>query len=82
MQGSVSRLSAQIDKVFERWDRPGSPGCTVGVSRNGKVVHAQGYGMANLEYGIRLDRGAAADARSGHAAVVFRPARRRHAVSG
>ncbi|MBE3123507.1 MAG: beta-lactamase family protein [Planctomycetes bacterium] len=47
-------LPSQIDKVFERWDRPGSPGCAVGVDQHGKVVYTQGYGMANLEYGIRI----------------------------
>ena len=45
---------ARIDAVFERWDRPRSPGCAVGVSQNGRVVYTQAYGMANLEYGVRL----------------------------
>lgn len=44
----------RIDKVFERWDRPGTPGCAVGVSQKGQVVYTQGYGMANLEYGVRI----------------------------
>lgn len=43
----------RIDKIFERWDRPGTPGCAVGVAQRGQVVYAQGYGMANLEYGVR-----------------------------
>jgi CubicO group peptidase (beta-lactamase class C family) len=43
-----------IDKVFERWDRSNAPGCAVGVSQAGQVVHVKGYGMANLEYGIRI----------------------------
>jgi len=46
-------VSARIDKIFERWDRPGSPGCAVGVAQQGRVVYVQGYGMANLEYGVR-----------------------------
>ncbi len=45
---------AAIDRIFERWDRTGSPGCAVGVARGGQVVHSKGYGMANLEYGIRI----------------------------
>ena len=54
-QGSPAGQSipAQIDKVFERWDRPGSPGCAVGVGQHGKVIYTQAYGMANLEYGVR-----------------------------
>jgi len=45
--------TAAIDKIFERWDRSASPGCAAGVSLGGQVVHSKGYGMANLEYGIR-----------------------------
>ena len=46
--------TAAIDKIFERWDRSASPGCAAGVSQGGQVVHAKGYGIANLEYGIRI----------------------------
>jgi CubicO group peptidase (beta-lactamase class C family) len=46
--------AAAIDKIFERWDRTSSAGCAVGVSAGGQVVHSKGYGMANLEYGIRI----------------------------
>jgi CubicO group peptidase (beta-lactamase class C family) len=44
----------RIDKVFEQWDRPATPGCAVGVAQQGRVVYTQGYGMANLEYGVRI----------------------------
>ena len=53
-QGSPADAAAAIDKIFERWDRTSSAGCAVGVSAGGQVVHAKGYGMANLEYGIRI----------------------------
>lgn len=46
--------AAAIDKLFDRWDRTSSAGCAVGVSAGGQVVHTKGYGMANLEYGIRI----------------------------
>jgi CubicO group peptidase (beta-lactamase class C family) len=52
--GSAVSVSAAIDKIFERWDRTGSPGCAVGVSDQGQVLYTKGYGMANLEYGIRI----------------------------
>lgn len=45
----------RIDALFARYDST-SPGCLVGVERNGQVVHARGHGMANLEYGIPLTR--------------------------
>jgi CubicO group peptidase (beta-lactamase class C family) len=53
-QAGPANAGAAIDRIFERWDRTGSPGCAVGVSLGGEVVHAKGYGMANLEYGIRI----------------------------
>ncbi len=51
---ATSQIPAAIDKIFERWDRPESAGCAVGVARSGEVVYTHGYGMANLEYGIRI----------------------------
>ena len=42
----------RVDQLFAAWDRPGSPGAAVAVVQNGAVVHANGYGLANLEYGI------------------------------
>jgi CubicO group peptidase (beta-lactamase class C family) len=45
---------AKIDRVFERWNRSDTPGCVVGVAVDGKPVLVKAYGMANLEYGIRL----------------------------
>ena len=47
-------LSARVDAIFAKWDRRDSPGCSVGVSRNGVVVHERGYGMANLEHGVPI----------------------------
>jgi CubicO group peptidase (beta-lactamase class C family) len=38
----------QVDKVFEKWDKRDSPGCSVGVYKDGKIVYKHGYGMANL----------------------------------
>jgi len=51
---SADPVSATVDKVFERWDRPGSAGCAVGVGQRGTANYTQGYGMANLEFGVRI----------------------------
>lgn len=40
--------AAAIDKVFAEFVRPGEPGCGVGVMRNGALVHASGYGLADV----------------------------------
>jgi CubicO group peptidase (beta-lactamase class C family) len=47
-------VDSRVDSVFEEYDRPGSPGCAVGVYRNGAVAYARGFGSANLEHGIPI----------------------------
>jgi CubicO group peptidase (beta-lactamase class C family) len=42
----------RIDSIFATWDRDGSPGCALGVMRDGRFVYQRGYGMANLDYAI------------------------------
>ena len=44
---------ARVDKVFAAWDKPDTPGLAVAVVRDGKIVYSRGYGLANLEYGVR-----------------------------
>jgi len=51
--GPVSE-GARVDELFARWNRSDSPGCAVGVSRNGVTVLERGYGMANLEAGTPI----------------------------
>src|ERR1700752_5119435 len=41
--------AVRVDSLFATWNRPDSPGCGVGVSRNGAVIYEHGYGMASLE---------------------------------
>ncbi len=43
---------AKVDAVFKDFDRSDSPGCALGVYRDGQIVYARGYGMANLELGV------------------------------
>lgn len=49
----VARVSA-VDAVFEDLAASPGPGCAVGVVRDGVLVHAVGYGYANLEYWLPL----------------------------
>ena len=41
-------VADKVDKVFEKWNRTDSPGCALGVYRDGQIVYKHGYGMANL----------------------------------
>ncbi len=42
----------QVDAVFAEWDTATTPGCAVGVARDGLTVLAEAWGMADLEWGI------------------------------
>ncbi len=45
-----------IDALFAEWNTPDSPGCGVGVSRNGTMVVERGYGMADLQQKVPITR--------------------------
>src|SRR3970282_254731 len=47
-------LSAIADTVFARWNSTHTPGCAVGVAREGKVLLTRGDGMADLETGTPI----------------------------
>lgn len=42
------------DEVFADLSEPGSPGCALAVARGGKVIYENGYGLANVEDGVRI----------------------------
>ncbi|MFL5541268.1 MAG: serine hydrolase domain-containing protein [Longimicrobiaceae bacterium] len=46
-------IAGAIDRMFS-WATPSTPGCAVGVSRNGQVLVNRVYGMADLEHGVAL----------------------------
>lgn len=46
--------AARIDSVFSDLDRTDSPGCAVGVVRDGALIYAEGYGSANLDHEIPI----------------------------
>ena len=40
--------TTKVDKIFAQWNKPDSPGCALGVYKDGQIVYKRGYGMANL----------------------------------
>jgi CubicO group peptidase (beta-lactamase class C family) len=46
--------TARVDKLFAAWNGKDTPGCAVGISRNGDIVYEHGYGMANLELNVPI----------------------------
>ena len=49
-------LTDKVDRLFIAWDKPDSPGCALIVIKDGKVIYKRGYGTANLEYDVPIDK--------------------------
>src|SRR5207249_3919118 len=47
-------VAAQVDKVFEKWNKPTSPGCSLGVYKDGQMLYKHGYGMADLNEDVPI----------------------------
>jgi CubicO group peptidase (beta-lactamase class C family) len=44
----------RVDRIFAAYDKAGSPGCALGVIRDGAFIYRKGYGSASLELGVPL----------------------------
>jgi CubicO group peptidase (beta-lactamase class C family) len=53
-QDPHGQRDARVDALFAEWDKPDSPGCALGVYRDGEIIYVRGYGMADLERGMRI----------------------------
>ena len=53
-QSAQTDLAGPIDKIFEKWSEPNSPGCALSVMKDGRVVYKRGYGMADLDHDIPI----------------------------
>ena len=51
----MPQRSPSTEAVFARFEHGVQPGCAVGVIRGGELVHAAGYGFADIERGMRID---------------------------
>src|SRR5882762_9896149 len=58
---SDEKSAAAVDEVFGDLTKAGSPGCALGVYRDGKIVYAKGYGLANLEESAAITPGSVFD---------------------
>jgi len=48
----MTNLTHEVDKLFSNWAKNDSPGCAIAVVKDHEIVYNQGYGLANLEYGV------------------------------
>src|SRR5690349_21180461 len=50
-QAGAGDIPSRVDRIFARFDGA-TPGCGVGLANDGRTLYTQGYGAANLEYGV------------------------------
>lgn len=44
--------SKAVDSIFSDWSKSDVPGCALGIIKDGELIYAKGYGLANMEYDI------------------------------
>jgi len=45
---------AEADAAFAPWASPATPGCALGVLKDGKVLYSHGYGLADVEHSVPI----------------------------
>ena len=53
-QNISPEISAKVDRVFDKWNKPDSPGCALGIYKDGHIAYKHGYGMANLNDDVSI----------------------------
>ena len=53
--GADKKLAGEIDQVMREIYKPGEPGAAVIVRRGGQTIFRKGYGLADLELGVRVE---------------------------
>ena len=53
-QKDARDLEPKVDQVFAAYDKPDTPGCALGIVRDGEFIYKRGYGTASLELGVPL----------------------------
>src|SRR5436190_22946285 len=53
-QAAQVSLKPEVDQLFKQWDKPDSPGCALGVIKDGQFVFQRGYGSANLDHNVPI----------------------------
>ena len=47
-------LTTRVDRLFQEWNHPRSPGCALGIIRDGRLVYQRGYGIQSIKTGAPL----------------------------
>ncbi|ESU29451.1 hypothetical protein FLJC2902T_08540 [Flavobacterium limnosediminis JC2902] len=54
-QTTFSQMSTlgKIDELLKEYEKPNTPGLSIGVVQNGKLIYSKGIGFSTLEYNIK-----------------------------
>lgn len=55
-QTSGDELTEKVDKLFAAWNKADSPGCAIAIIKDGNIISARGYGIANLEHSVPITK--------------------------
>ncbi len=47
-------LAKKVDEIFAQWDKPDSPGCALGIIKDGQFIYKRDYGIANRDYNVPI----------------------------
>lgn len=53
LQAQQAGVGPRVDAIFARYNQQ-TPGCAVGLAKDGRTLYTHGYGSANLEYDVPL----------------------------
>lgn len=55
MIGYAQKLDTlAIDNIFASWNQPETPGCALGIVKDGALIYSKGFGLADLEHNLPI----------------------------
>src|SRR5437660_2901706 len=48
------KKAVAVDEIFVDMTKPGSPGCALGVYRDGMMIYSKGYGLSDVEHKVPI----------------------------
>jgi CubicO group peptidase (beta-lactamase class C family) len=54
LSAAADNKTDRVDKLFAKWDSTDSPGASLAIIQDGKIIYRRGYGMANLEHDVSI----------------------------
>jgi CubicO group peptidase (beta-lactamase class C family) len=52
----TSQEAQKIDALFAQWSKPDTPGCALGVVKDGATIYQHNYGLADVEHLVPITR--------------------------